>query len=88
LTRQKRREDIGKRLGDSVPRAVSGWLVALLQQSVKWQTNMGQLPLFHDRPAMKKAKTLFSFDLVLGEASQQVTTGSSDGFVELWDPQR
>ena len=44
ITRQKRRDEIGRALADAVPVVPSSRLTSLLQQAVKWQGHAGQLP--------------------------------------------
>ena len=161
ISRQKRRDDIAKRLSEAIPTAPRGRLLTLLQQSIKWQSHTGQLPMMErtnndeddgdhpmesnttteDKPKKKKSKRArhnqnTTFDLVLGEAAlptpsssssksskskssldqsvaekipsreagkikfgtktqpqcamflpngQGLVTGSSDGFIEIWD---
>jgi len=44
ITRQKRRDEIGRALVDAVPVVPPSRLTSLLQQAVKWQGHTGQLP--------------------------------------------
>ena len=167
MSRQKRREEIGKALAEAIPVVPSSRLTSLLQQAVKWQAHTGQLPQVRelwdddeeddnngdddgdedDRSKKKKKKRKRSkkrrkkFDLVLGEVDivaeleeaggmegidaegsskhapgaekivrdpystikfgkkslvecaqflpdgSGLVTGSSDGFIEIWDPE-
>jgi len=44
ISRQKRREEIGKALSEAIAVVPSSRLTSLLQQAVKWQAHTGQLP--------------------------------------------
>lgn len=153
VSRQRRRDALGKRLEEAIPRAPVGRLTTLLQQAVKWQAHTGLLPTTttkrrddeddnvddadnndKGRPRKKSKKRRDTkFDLVLGEVAVSsssskrdvasadsfhetnpareigrvkfgkrsrpscavflpdasgLVTGSSDGFVEIWDTHR
>ena len=45
ISRQKKRDDIAERLTQAIPMAPRKRLISLLQQSIKWQSHTGQLPL-------------------------------------------
>lgn len=154
VSRQRRRDDIAKRLAESIPMAPRGRLLTLLQQSVKWQAHTGQLPMMErtnnddekndstgngtekKKKSKRKRHRSSTFDLVLGDAAipsskystkgskssdssipaekiptreagkikfgtktqpecaiflqdgSGLVTGSSDGFIEVWDPKK
>ena len=82
VSKQQRRDDVGKKLAEIVPIAPRGRLVALIQQAIKWQSHTAQLPMIDagedniDNDAMhvdevhKKKKTRkrkYHIDIVLGE---------------------
>lgn len=81
-TKTRLRENIGKRLSETVSLIPQSRLVSLLQQSVKWQSHTGQLPTIKQywqqddteddkQPTEKEAKRRKKrqFDLVLGETT-------------------
>jgi len=156
ISKQKRRDDIAHRIGSILPIVPPARLTVLLQQSIKWQSHTGQLPMIqklletesledtrdsdnaHEQSQemkrkKKKTKKRKTFDLVLGVAEvdepldsgfsqlkkgklcesnptepysyiklskktvvesctflssithPSLITGSSDGFIEIWD---
>lgn len=163
ISRQKRREEIGKALAEAIPVVPSSRMTSLLQQAVKWQAHTGQLPQVRElwgdgddnnddvaneedgkskkKKRKRSKKRRKKFDLVLGEVGivmeleeagglegidaggssklmpgaekivrdpfstikfgkkslvecaqflpdgSGLVTGSSDGFIEIWDPE-
>jgi len=98
VTKEQRRIDIAKRLGEAIPIIPSYRLVSLLQQAIKWQVHTGEMPMVQeifgadeiegmddvskekeeeeqdDRKKRKKAKRMKRFDLVLGNVSVENAT--------------
>lgn len=90
--KQARREDLGSRLQDTIPKQPLRRLPTLLQQAIKWQSYTGQLPRVRrwweddldaevEEPAAKakrKKREVKEFDLVLGEVSVVAPTVGGD----------
>jgi FOG: WD40 repeat len=94
VSKEKRRKEIAKKLGEVIPIIPSYRLVSLLQQAIKWQVHTGEMPMVQElvggeedeaevmddvskedgRKKRKKAKKVKRFDLVLGNISVDNTT--------------
>lgn len=80
FTKQEKRLNIAKTLGNVIPIIPSSRLTALLQQAIKWQVHTGELPQvkyqFDDEESEPKAKKQKKkqFDLVLGTVTVDTTT--------------
>lgn len=49
VTKEKRRNEIAKQLGDIIPILPQSRLVSLLQQSIKWQVHTGEMPMVKEQ---------------------------------------
>lgn len=89
--KQARREELGNRLQEAIPRQPPQRLPTLLQQAIKWQSYTGQLPRIRrwweeDEEdgaeeaggKKKKRRKIKEFDLVLGEVSVEAATVGDD----------
>jgi WD40 repeat-containing protein SMU1 len=49
ITKEKRRQELAKRLGEVIPIIPQSRLVSLLQQSIKWQVHTGEMPMIKEK---------------------------------------
>lgn len=49
ISKEKRRNDLAKRIGDVVPIIPPSRLISVLQQSIKWQVHTGKMPMIKDK---------------------------------------
>ena len=76
ISKQERRDELGRLLMESIPQIPSSRLTSLIQQAIKWQAHTGQLPVIKQHwseeeggQPYKSKKRQKKFDLVLGESA-------------------
>ncbi len=49
ITKERRRQDLAKQLGEVIPIIPQSRLVSLIQQSIKWQVHTGEMPMIKEK---------------------------------------
>lgn len=90
-TKEKRRIEIAKKLGEIIPIVPPSRLMSLCQQAIKWQIHTGEIPMIKElcddgkgeievdgentnKKKRKKSKSKKRFDLVMGEVTVENAT--------------